>query len=64
MVKWLMTGPFSQLKQKSSGDCRRRSRNRRRRRGRRRGLGITYSETKVLEQFPKDKLELRKMIDK
>lgn len=52
MVKWLMTGPFSQLKQKSSGYWRRR-----------RG-GITYSETKGLEQFPKDKLELRKMIDK
>lgn len=53
MVKWLMTGPFSQLKQKSSGYWRRRE-----------GGEITFSETKGLEQFPKDKLELRKMIDK
>lgn len=52
MVKWFMTGPLSQLKQKSSGYWRR-------------GAGeITYSETKGLEQFPKDKLELRKTIDK
>ena len=57
MVKWLMTGPFSQLKQKSSGYWRWKRR-------KRRGVGITYSETKGLEQFPKDKLELRKMIDK
>ena len=56
MVKWLMTGPFSQLKQKSSGYWRRRRKRRRR--------GITSSETKGLEQFPKDKLELRRMIDK
>lgn len=54
MVKWLMTGPFSQLKQKSSGYWKRR----------RQGGGITYIETKGLEQFPKDKLELRRMIDK
>lgn len=58
MVKWFMTGPFSQLRQKSSGYRRWRWRRRRR------GEEITYSETKGLEQFPKDKLELRKMIDK
>lgn len=28
------------------------------------GGEITFSETKGLEQFPKDKLELGKMIDK
>lgn len=52
MVKWLMTGPYSQPKQKSSGHRRKRR------------WEITYSETKGLEQFPKDKAELGEMIDK
>lgn len=58
MVKWLMTGPFSQLKQKSSGYWRE---EKKKKTG---GAEITSSETKGLEQFPKDKLELRNVIDK
>lgn len=56
-----MTGPFSQPEQKSSGDWREEGGGLvgRGRRGWR-----TRSETKVLEQFPEDELELRKMVDK
>lgn len=49
MVKWLMTGPFSQLKQKTAAATG----------GAGRGE-ITYRETKGFEQFPKDKRELEK----
>lgn len=53
MVKWLMTGPFfpaeAEKKQQPQEE---------------QEGGITYRETKSLEQFPEDKQELRKMIDK
>lgn len=55
-----MTGPFSQPEQKSSGDWREEGGLV----GRGRRGWRTRSETKVLEQFPKDELELRKMVDK
>lgn len=58
-----MTGPFSQPEQKSSGDWRQEGVGGGRK-GQAGGGRRTRSETKVLEQFPEDEVELRKMVDK